>query len=85
MYYSAGALTGLYTVLDLIRHVLNGLSRHLCPEVPVERGRHASLLHVAQDILTTGKHTFPLLREQVLYEISCVVGIGVFVPKHLEN
>lgn len=81
----AGELTGLYALLDLIRHVLKGLSRHLCPEVPVKRGRHAPLLHVTQDILTTGKHTFPLLREQMLYEISCVVGIGIFVPKHLEN
>lgn len=81
----AGELTGLYALLDLIGHVLKGLSRHLCPEVPVKRGRHAPLLHVTQDILTTGKHTFPLLREQMLYEISCVVGIGIFVPKHLEN
>lgn len=72
-------------MLDLIRHVLKGLSRHLCSEIPVERGRHAPLLHVTQDVLTTGKHTFPLLGEQVLYEISCVVGIGIFVPKYLED
>lgn len=39
------------------------------------------LLHVSQHILPAVKHSFTLLRIQLVDEVSSVVFVGVLVPK----
>lgn len=76
---SVTVLTRIHVLLNSIGHVLKSLCCHFGSKVPVERRRHASLLHVSQNVLPTGEHTFPFLGEQMLNEVSRVVGIGIFI------
>lgn len=68
----------------LIDKLVNAFGGHLGSQVPVERRRSSSLLHVAQDVDPTVEDSFAFLIVQMVDEICGVILIGLFVPVRIK-